>query len=37
LFVGAKKFMKVAMKGDAFLIYTIPSLDVEPHLDEFFS
>jgi hypothetical protein len=31
LFVGAKAFMKVATKGDAFLIYVFPSLDVEPH------
>jgi hypothetical protein len=30
LFVGAKKFMKVAKKGNAFLIYAFPSLDVTP-------
>jgi hypothetical protein len=28
MFIGAKKFMKVATKGDAFFIYTLPSLDV---------
>jgi hypothetical protein len=31
LFVGAKTFMKVATKGDAFLIYVLPSPNVEPH------
>jgi len=31
LFVGAKTFMKVATKRDAFLIYVLPSPDVEPH------
>jgi hypothetical protein len=30
LFVGTKKFMKVAKKGDAFLIYVLPSLDIKP-------
>jgi hypothetical protein len=30
LFVGAKTFMKVATKGDAFLIYVLPSPNVEP-------
>jgi hypothetical protein len=30
LFVGVKVFMKVAMKRDAFLIYVLLSLDVEP-------
>jgi hypothetical protein len=30
LFVGAKTFMKVAMRGDAFLIYVLPSPNVEP-------
>jgi hypothetical protein len=31
LFVGAKAFMKVATIKDAFLIYVLPSLNVEPH------
>jgi hypothetical protein len=31
LFVGAKTFMKAATRGDAFLIYVLPSLDVEPY------
>jgi hypothetical protein len=26
--------MKVVKRGDAFLIYILPSLDVEPHLHE---
>jgi hypothetical protein len=30
LFVGAKPFMKVATRGDAFLIYVFPSPNVEP-------
>jgi hypothetical protein len=30
LFVGAKTFMKVATKGDAFLIYVFLSPNVEP-------
>jgi hypothetical protein len=30
LFVGAKPFMKVATRGDAFLIYVLPSPNVEP-------
>jgi hypothetical protein len=34
LFVGAKTFMKVATIEDAFLIYVLPSLDVEPHPHE---
>jgi hypothetical protein len=34
MFVGAKTFMKVATRGDAFFIYTLPSLDVEPHPHE---
>jgi len=34
IFVGAKAFMKVATKGDAFLIYVLPSPDVEPHPHE---
>jgi hypothetical protein len=29
LFLGAKAFMKVVKKGDAFLIYALPSPDVE--------
>jgi hypothetical protein len=29
-FVGAKTFMKVATRGDAFLIYVLPSPNVEP-------
>ncbi len=33
LFVGAKAFMKVATKWDAFLIYVLPSPNVEPCLD----
>jgi hypothetical protein len=36
LFVGAKTFMKVVKKANAFLIYVLPSLDVEPHPHEFF-
>jgi hypothetical protein len=31
LFVGTKTFMKATKRGDAFLIYILPSLDVEPH------
>jgi hypothetical protein len=34
LFVESKTFMKVATRGDAFLIYVFPSLDVEPHPHE---
>jgi len=34
MFIGANKFMKVAIRGDAFFIYTFPSLDVEPHPHE---
>jgi hypothetical protein len=30
LFVGAKAFIKAATKKDAFLIYVLPSPDVEP-------
>jgi hypothetical protein len=30
LFVGVKTFMKVATKRDAFLIYILPSPNVEP-------
>jgi hypothetical protein len=30
LFVGAKAFMKATTKQDAFLIYVLPSPDVEP-------
>jgi hypothetical protein len=30
LVVGAKVFMQVAKKGDAFFIYVLPMLDVEP-------
>jgi hypothetical protein len=30
LFVGAKTFMKVATRRDAFLIYVLPSPNVEP-------
>jgi hypothetical protein len=31
LFVGAKTFMKVVTRGNAFLIYVFFPLDVEPH------
>jgi hypothetical protein len=31
LFVGTKTFMKATIRGDAFLIYALPSLNVEPH------
>jgi hypothetical protein len=31
LFVGAKTSMKVATRGNAFLIYALPSLDVDPY------
>jgi hypothetical protein len=34
LFIGAKTFMKVATRGNAFLIYILPLLDVEPHPHE---
>jgi hypothetical protein len=34
LFVGAKTFMKVATREDAFLIYVLPSPNVEPHPHE---
>jgi hypothetical protein len=34
LFVGAKTSMNVAKRGDAFLIYIHPSLDVESHPHE---
>jgi hypothetical protein len=34
LFIGAKAFMKVATRGDAFLIYILPSPNVEPHPHE---
>jgi hypothetical protein len=30
LFVGAKSFMKVVTRGGAFLIYVLPSPNVEP-------
>jgi hypothetical protein len=29
LFIGAKAFMQVAKKGDAFLIYVLPTSEVE--------
>jgi hypothetical protein len=31
LFAEAKTFVHATKKGDAFLIYVIPSLSVEPH------
>ncbi len=31
LFVEAKAFMHATKKGDVFLIYVIPSLNVDPH------
>jgi hypothetical protein len=31
LFVGAKTFMKATTRGDAFLIYVLPSPNVERH------
>jgi hypothetical protein len=34
LFVGAKAFMKATTRINAFLIYVLPSLDVEPHPHE---
>jgi len=34
LFVGAKAFMEVAKEGNAFFIYVLPSVDVEPHAHE---
>jgi hypothetical protein len=34
LFVGAKTFMNVANRGDAFLIYILSSPDVESHPHE---
>jgi hypothetical protein len=37
LFVGAKTFMKVVTRRDAFLIYVFPSLNVEPHPHEIIS
>jgi hypothetical protein len=37
LFIEAKAFMKVVTKGNAFLIYVFLSVDVGPHLHEFFS
>jgi ribosomal protein L7Ae-like RNA K-turn-binding protein len=30
-FVGAKTLMKAIKRGDAFLIYVFPSVDVKPH------
>jgi len=30
LYIGAKAFMKAAMRGDAFLIYVFPSPNVKP-------
>jgi hypothetical protein len=30
LFIGTKAFMKATMRIDAFLIYVLPSLNVEP-------
>jgi len=33
-FVGTKTFMKATIRGDAFLIYALPSLNVEPHPHE---
>jgi len=36
LFIEAKAFMKVAEIGDAFLIYILPSPDVEPHPHDIF-
>jgi hypothetical protein len=37
LFVGAKTFMNVAKKGDALLIYALPSPNVESHPHEILS
>jgi hypothetical protein len=37
LFIGTKAFVKVAMRGDGFLIYVLPSPDVEPHPHEIIS
>jgi hypothetical protein len=34
LFVGTKAFIKATTKGDAFLIYILPSPDVEPRPHE---
>jgi hypothetical protein len=34
MFIGTKTFMKFITKGDAFFIYTFPSLDVERHPHE---
>jgi hypothetical protein len=34
LFVGAKVFMKVATRGNAFFIYALPSPNVEPRPHE---
>jgi hypothetical protein len=34
LFIGVKTFMKVAKRQDAFFIYVLPSLDVEPRPHE---
>jgi hypothetical protein len=34
LFVGTKTFMKATIRGDVFLIYVFPSLNVEPHPPE---
>jgi len=34
MFIGEKKFMKVATRGDAFFIYSPPSLNVEQHPHE---
>jgi hypothetical protein len=34
LFVGIKKFLTTSTRGDAFFIYILPSLNVEPHPHE---
>jgi hypothetical protein len=34
LFIGAKAFMKVATKGEAFLIHVFPSPNVKAHPHE---
>jgi hypothetical protein len=33
-FIGTKAFMKATIRGDAFFIYVLPSLDVEPRSHE---
>jgi len=37
LFVGAKAFIKVAKRRDAFFIYVFPSPNVKPRSHEIFS